>query len=819
MNRRIRLLAVSASVVILGTVLLFRYMPAAAQSDPQLWLYENKTIYEQLSSSARSAVDVRFAPPRDEAPGSLLGEGEAVQVDGSPGSLDNILVNDPSTDAVRDVQSETTLVVGAGGLVVAAFNDSGSFSPTFPTSFHFDGFARSVDFGTTWDDRGRVGNRAFGSAGDPVLARDELTGRIYFSTLYFAGSGINVFRSDDNGVSFEAPVNAFPGFQAVSGGLDLLDKEWIVVDNFPGPGQGNVYAVARNFSPVPARAGITFTRSTDAGQSFGPSPGMLLAQAAPANVQGAFVVVGADHAVYVFWYDQNFLPRLLRMRKSTDQGMTFGPPVTLATLLSTATNGDLGFGQFRSNSFVQAAANPIDPNILYATFNDNPIGDDRGDIYFIQSLDGGATWSAPVRVNDDPTTRDQWQPSLAVTPNGSHVFIGFYDRRLSPTNTLIDVWGSIGTISGTTVAFGPNFRITTESFPAVPGGTSVNPVYMGDYDRVVADSNNFYYTWGDNRLPNPSNPIGRPRQPDVRFAKIPTSGPLPAPALAAVASAVSGGNGNGLIDPNECNNLTVTLQNFGPGAATGVTATLTTSTPGVTITQGTLPFPDIPPGGGTATNSTPFQISTAPAFMCGIAVNLTLTVTSTDGVSVFPLSFPTGTPGVETRFDNDAPVPIPEVGTTNSQTQVSGFAGVIGTVRVSLHLNHTFDGDLRIGLLSPDGTLVFLALNRGGAGDDYGTACTPDSNRTTFDDAAATPVATGIAPFLGMFRPDQALATFKGKAGAAVNGMWTLRIFDDFPGDSGMLNCWSLFIAPAICTDGIGACPTTAGVVVSAWVH
>jgi subtilisin-like proprotein convertase family protein len=416
-----------------------------------------------------------------------------------------------------------------------------------------------------------------------------------------------------------------------------------------------------------------------------------------------------------------------------------------------------------------------------------------------------------VRVNDDPTTRDQWQPSIGVTRDGSHLFIGFYDRRLSLTNTLIDVFGAIGTISGggATVTFGPNFRITTESFPAVPGGTSVNPVYMGDYDQVAADNGSFYYVWGDNRLPNPNNPVGRPRQPDVRFARIPMTGVPTASILLAVASAVSGGNGNGMIDPDECNNLSVTLLNLGNEAATGVSATLSTTTPGVTITQATSSYPAIPPG-GTATNSTPFQISTSPAFICGISVNLTLTVTADDGTFTFALSLPTGSPGTTTRFDNDTPVPIPEVGTVNSPIDVSGFTGVLNKVRVSLHLHHTFDGDLRIGLVAPDNTLVFLALNRGGAGHDYGTACSPDASRTIFDDAAVTPIASGAAPFVGTFRPDQSLATFNGRSDSAVNGTWQLRIIDDFPMDEGTLNCWSLLLQPAVCADGGGQCSTTA---------
>jgi subtilisin-like proprotein convertase family protein len=479
-------------------------------------------------------------------------------------------------------------------------------------------------------------------------------------------------------------------------------------------------------------------------------------------------------------------------------------------LLGAGTNGDLGFGEFRTNSFVQAVANPVDANVLYATFNDNPVGPDRGDIYFIESLDGGATWSAPVRVNDDPTTRDQWQPALAVTPDGSHVFIGFYDRRLSVTNTLIDVWGVVGTVSGPTVTFAPNFRITTESFPAVPGGNSVNPAYMGDYDQAVADNTFFYYTWGDDRLPNPNDPVGRPRQPDVRFARIPTAGPAPASALVAITSAISGGNGDGMIDPNECNNFTVTLQNFGPGAATGVSASLTTTTPGITITQPIAVYPDIPPG-STATNVTPFQISTAPAFMCGVAVSLRLTVTAADGTFMLPLSLRTGSPGAGTRFDNSTPVPIPEFGTIESSIAVSGFADVVAKVQVSLHLKHTFDGDLRIGLVAPDNTIVFVALNRGGAGDDYGTACSPDAARTSFDDEAATVIAAGVSPFVGTFRPDQALATFIGKFGSAVNGTWRLRIIDDFAGDQGTLNCWSVFLSPALCTDGGGQCSTPSG--------
>jgi hypothetical protein len=496
MKRNRYLVACNVVVVALLAAWSFRQLPASAQEDdPQRWLYEDKVAYQQLSGAARSSVDLRFAPDREGGLGSLAGEGEAVQVEGSLVSLDNVLVNDPGVDTVRDVQSETSLVLGAAGSVISAFNDSGSLA--LYSSGHFDGYSRSSNRGQTWSDRGRVSNRAFGSAGDPVLARDTLNGRVYLATLFMRGSGINVFRSSDDGVSFGAPVNAMPGLQQPSGGLDFMDKPWIAVDNFPGTGRGNVYVVARNFAAgtgAAARAGVTFTRSIDGGSSYFPNPGVILAAPGSGNVQGAWVTVGADHAVYVFWLDQSAgagTRLIVRVRKSTDGGITFGPPITVQTLLGTGTNGDLGFGQFRTNSFVQAVASPVQANVLYVAYNDNPAGADRGDIYLTQSSDGGTTWSVPLRVNDDPTTRDQWQPSLGVSPDGSHIFVGFYDRRLSVTNTLIDVWGAIGTVAGATVTFAPNFRITTESFPAVPGGTSVKTAYMGDYDQAVADETSF----------------------------------------------------------------------------------------------------------------------------------------------------------------------------------------------------------------------------------------------------------------------------------------------------------------------------------------
>src|SRR5262249_22559398 len=147
----------------------------------------------------------------------------------------------------------------------------------------------------------------------------------------FSGSGVDVFHSDDGGVTWSLPAQGAPG--KTSG---LQDKEWIAVDNFSGPGNGNVYLVERDFG---TGSGIYFYRSTDNGNTFGPSGGTFITS----GNQGAFVTVGNDHSVDVFWYAGS----TLQMRKSTDQGQSFGAPVTVASGLIGGGNGDLGLTGLR----------------------------------------------------------------------------------------------------------------------------------------------------------------------------------------------------------------------------------------------------------------------------------------------------------------------------------------------------------------------------------------------------------------------------------------------------------------------------------------
>jgi len=280
----------------------------------------------------------------------------------------------------------------------------------------------------------------------------------------------------------------------------------------------------------------------------------------------------------------------------------------------------------------------------------------------------------------------------------------------------------------------------------------------------------------------------------------------PRSPLMVYTNYLTGGNGNGMIDFNECNNLSLVLTNVGTTNITGIRATLSTTTPDVVIAQSTVTYPNILPG-GFAVNPLPFKVSSLPSFVCGIPVDFTLVIKSDQFTGTNRFRLATGSPGIPVRFDNSTPAAIPDLGETDSVIVVSNVTSALNKVTVSLHITHTYDLDLVIELISPDGTTNLLSASNGSFGDNYGIGCGSDSQRTTFDDEAALPISAGFPPFLGSFQPQRPLSVFIGKAGTNINGSWRLRVQDQFASDTGTLQCWSLFLTPADCKDGGGECP------------
>ena len=115
-------------------------------------------------------------------------------------------------------------------------------------------------------------------------------------------------------------------------------------------------------------------------------------------------------------------------------------------------------------------------------------------------------------------------------------------------------------------------------------------------------------------------------------------------SLAVKSSSIddSAGNGNGVINRNECFKLSVELENVGCSGASGVSASVTTSTPGVVVLTGTASYPSLPRATD-AFGAAPFSLATTAAFVCGTDIALTVTIHSSAGTQASSLTLPTCT--------------------------------------------------------------------------------------------------------------------------------------------------------------------------------
>ena len=95
----------------------------------------------------------------------------------------------------------------------------------------------------------------------------------------------------------------------------------------------------------------------------------------------------------------------------------------------------------------------------------------------------------------------------------------------------------------------------------------------------------------------------------------------------AISDPGPGGNNNGAADPGESVTMPVTLKNWGL-PATGVSATLSTTDPYITISSNYSTYPDMGLN-GTGTSSTPYAFSSSPSTPAAHVVTFTLTIVST----------------------------------------------------------------------------------------------------------------------------------------------------------------------------------------------
>ncbi len=132
--------------------------------------------------------------------------------------------------------------------------------------------------------------------------------------------------------------------------------------------------------------------------------------------------------------------------------------------------------------------------------------------------------------------------------------------------------------------------------------------------------------------------------------------------------------------------------------------------------------------------------------------------------------------------------PINDLATNDFPLMVSGLVpSTIDTLNfgletVCINLTHTYDADLEIRIVAPDGTSALLSGNNGGGGQDYLNTC--------FNAGASAPITQGNPPYTGTFIPQGQMGFVNNNQNG--NGTWILRVIDNYGADSGNMIDWSI---------------------------
>ncbi|HXG88890.1 MAG TPA: sialidase family protein [Vicinamibacterales bacterium] len=343
----------------------------------------------------------------------------------------------------------------------------------------------SPDGGQTW--KGVLAHNAGRVQGDDVVTFGA-DGTAYHAYIAFDGirvdrperawSGIFV-RSSRDGLAWNEPVAVV---DHINTAIPFEDKPWIAVDRGSSSAhRGNIYVAWTRFdiygSENPAhRSHIMLSRSRNGGRSFSPpieiSDDTGDARDSDNTVEGAVPVAGPNGEVYIAWAG----PKGLVFDKSTDGGWTFGTDVMIAAMPGGWDSPVPGLE--RHNGMPVTSVDPSNgPNrgTIYVNWIDARNGDP--DVFVAASKDSGKSWSAPVRVNDDPKGATQMFTWLAVDPIDGSLNLIFHDRR-----------GLTGTMTGVTLARSIDGGKTFANYPlaVTPFDCCKSSSFFGDYNGIDA---------------------------------------------------------------------------------------------------------------------------------------------------------------------------------------------------------------------------------------------------------------------------------------------------------------------------------------------
>ena len=355
--------------------------------------------------------------------------------------------------------------------------------------FQSEGVYLSTDGGSNWFGSDTCSGRLeINHGGDPGVAIDP-QGRLILTHAGFVFAGMFSHYSDNLGASWSDAYTITAS--------QPEDKGGVAMDENPGsPYFGRMYAAWVNFvSPFP----VSFSYTANSGESW--TPPQVVNNSPPGRCSGGTLACGNDGRVYLTWAVVEsaapFVEDYAGFAVSGDGGGTWSVSQNIFEM-----NGISGTlpekGNLRVNGLPQISVDNSGGarnGWLYIVSTEKdlaPAGNDP-DIILHRSTDGGMSWSAGIRVNQDGLSNGniQYFPAMDIDAGGG-INIIYYDDRHAGSDSA-EVMLARSTDGGNTWQ---ERVISDHRFAPKPivGGSSN---YQGDHIALKAVNDKLYALWMD----------------------------------------------------------------------------------------------------------------------------------------------------------------------------------------------------------------------------------------------------------------------------------------------------------------------------------
>jgi hypothetical protein len=329
-------------------------------------------------------------------------------------------------------------------------------------------------------------------------------------------NAILVMRSTDHGASWSNPTtlkrdespNALNDKNSLTADPNGSDFVYAIWDRLVSPTSGNPNQTPFENS-IDFSGDVWFSRTTDGGQSWEPARKIYKAGQIAQTI-GNLIVVLPDNATFNGELVDVFTQIRFRNNSKDSRG-TFIAAITSSDHGASWDNKEVLISDFRRGTVVdpddaaphrtgdinpEAAVDPVS-GAIYVVWQDNRFGP-RSSIALSQSLDGGSTWSAPIRVNQTPPpdpgepagNNQAFTPMVQVLSDGT-VAVSYYDFRnntadsgaTTPTDAFVVHCHANCSNPASWAALGSETRVTDASFDSRKAPVA-RGFFLGDYEGL-----------------------------------------------------------------------------------------------------------------------------------------------------------------------------------------------------------------------------------------------------------------------------------------------------------------------------------------------